>query len=265
MAIASWLLGTVGFYLLAGLVLFLLQKKLLYPAGRGRPDLSEVAGEPPQIVAVAGETGPLTGWYWPAAPGQLTLLYFQGNAGHIGHRANKLLALREGGLGLLLAGYRGYGGNPGTGSEAGLIDDGRRALQWLRERQTPVVLFGESLGSGVAMALAGEAGVVGVILEAPFDSIAQVAQRRYPLFPAAALLREKWDSLARATGVTCPILVIHGTGDRVVPLDHGQRLFAALPQPKTLLIIEGAGHGDLWDFPGTEAGARRFLASLAPG
>lgn len=258
-----WLIAVGGLYVATAAALLLLQHRLLYPRSLSLPDLAEVAGRLPDVVEVKGEAGSLNAWYWPPRDGKPTLLYLQGNAGHIGHRANKLLTLREEGFGLLLAGYRGYSGNPGRPSEDGLIEDGRAQFEWLLARGESVVLYGESLGSGVAVALAADPRVKASILEAPFDSIAAIAQRRYPIFPAARLLREKWDSKARAGAMRSPILWIHGTADKVVPKRHGERLFASLPEPKSKIIIEGAGHGDLWEYPACEAGVRRFLASVA--
>lgn len=258
-----WLIGVGCFYVAVAVLLLLLQHRLLYPRSLTLPDLAEVEGRLPDVVQVKGEAGPLNAWHWPARSDKPTLLYFQGNAGHIGHRANKLLALREEGFGLLLAGYRGYGGNPGRPSEEGLIADGRAQLEWLLTNGHSVVLYGESLGSGVAVALAADPRVKASILEAPFDSVAAIAQRRYPIFPAARLLREKWDSKAWTSTLRGPVLWIHGTADRVVPKRHGERLFASLPAPKTQVILDGAGHGDLWEYPACEAGVRRFLASVA--
>jgi len=144
--------------------------------------------------------------------------------------------------------YRGYGGNPGAPTEAGFYADGRAALGFLeREAVTPnrLVLYGESLGSGVAVALAAEHQVAAVILEAPPTSVAEVAQCHFPFVPAARLVTDRFDSLSRISRVKVPILVLHGESDRVVPIRFGHALFKAAPEPKEGWFAPDAGHEDL--------------------
>jgi len=147
-----------------------------------------------------------------------------------------------------MAEYRGYGGNPGTPSEAGFFTDGRAALAFLdREGVAPnrLVLYGESLGSGVAVALAVEHDIAALVLEAPPTSVAEVAQCHFPYVPASRMVIDRFDSLSRIGRVKAPILVLHGERDRVVPVRYGRALLAAAPEPKEGWFAPEAGHEDL--------------------
>ena len=235
--------------LLAGL--YLGQRWLLYVPDRYTPDPARYGvAEAVAPVGYSTEDGlALAGWYRPAAgAGRATVVYFHGNAGHHGDRAPVVRYLWEQGYGVLLAGYRGYGGNPGRPSETGLAADARAAVGWLAEQGVApgcVVLYGESLGSGVAVGLASEIQVAAVLLESPFSSIADVGQAHYPIFPVRALLRDRFDSARRIADIGAPLLVMHGTADRTVPIRFGRRLFDAAAEPKQAWWVEDGGHVDL--------------------
>jgi len=234
--------------------LFLMQRRMLYVPDRTAVTPAEAGLEQAQEVTVTTADGlALTGWWLEAADDRPVLLYFQGNGGSIAGRAGKAEIMRTNGYSVLLAGYRGYGGNPGSPSEAGLIADGAAWLDHLLDRgfrPGQFVLYGESLGSGVATALAAERDVGAVVLEAPFSSIRAIAEKRYWFVPVRWLLRDPFDSLARIGRVTVPLLIVHGDADTLIPLEHGERLFAAANEPKRLEIIKGATHTSL-----VEAGA----------
>jgi uncharacterized protein len=152
--------------------------------------------------------------------------------------------------------YRGYGGNPGTPTEDGLSADGAAAVDFLgREGILPnrLVLYGESLGSGVAVTLAAQRDIAGLILEAPFTNVAEVAQHHYSFVPASVLVADRFDSLAKIGGVKAPILVLHGERDRVVPIRFGRALFDAAPEPKEFWFSRDAGHENLMRFGAFEA------------
>jgi fermentation-respiration switch protein FrsA (DUF1100 family) len=175
-------------------------------------------------------------------------LVFHGNAGHIGDRATKLEGLTQQGGGLFLFGYRGYGGNPGKPSEAAILDDAQGAFDLLLSKGIStdrVVLYGESLGSGVAVEMARRNEVRAIVLEAPYSSIAQVAQAHYWYVPVGPLLWDKWDSLARIRDVATPLFVVHGRRDRTIPLRFAQRLFDAANEPKIFHLVENGDHVNL--------------------
>lgn len=202
----------------------------------------------------------LVAWEAPPAPGMPVLVYLHGNGGNIAGRVFKARPFVEAGYGVLLVSWRGYGGNPGAPSEAGLLADGRAALDHV-EGRGPVVLFGESLGSGVAVPLAAEREVAALILEAPFASAVDVGAEHYWYLPVRLLMKDRFDSLAVIDRVRAPLLIVHGERDAVTPASQGRKLLAAANEPKRGVFLPAAGHNDLF-----EHGAARieleFLAGL---
>ncbi len=229
--------------------LYVFQRHLLYFPDNARPELGDLAALGVREVILTTADGlSLLSWYLPPQDGRPVVAYFHGNGGHIGYRAERLRQFARNGYGVLMTEYRGYGGNPGTPSEPGLVADGAAALDFLGgEGIAPnrLVIYGESLGSGVGVPLAAQRELASLILEAPLTSVAEVAQYHYSFIPASALVRDRFDSLARIGDVRAPILVVHGERDRVVPLRFGQALFDAAPEPKELWLSREAGHEDL--------------------
>ncbi|MEE8279172.1 MAG: alpha/beta hydrolase, partial [Alphaproteobacteria bacterium] len=221
--------------------LFLVQRQLMYfpdtrtpePARAGVPEMRE--------VALTTEDGlRLMAWYRPAqTPDGPVIVFFHGNAGNIGNRGAKIRPFIVAGFGVMLLSYRGYGGNPGSPTEEGLNRDGRAALEFLSNNGVPsrrAVLYGESLGSGVAVEMATERPVGGVVLEAPFTSVADVAASQFFFVPARYLVRDRFDSLSKIDAIGAPLLILHGERDRTIPVRYGRRLFAAARQPKKSLF-----------------------------
>lgn len=237
--------------------LYLFQRHLLYFPDPTRPQLGALAQLGVREVELTTADGlSLLSWYLPPRSGRPVVAYFHGNGGHIGYRAERLRRFAGGGYGVLMLEYRGYGGNPGTPTEAGLHADAAAALDFLAQQGiTPdrLVLYGESLGSGVAVQLAGQRAIAGLILESPFTSVAEVAQCRYPFVPASLLVRDRFESLSVIGKVRAPILVLHGARDRVVPVRFGRALLDAAPQPKEGWFAPEAGHGNLPRFGAFEA------------
>ncbi|MBW8269049.1 lysophospholipase [Caldovatus aquaticus] len=185
------------------MLLFLAQRPLLYPgAWPGGPDASP--GDPPpgfRAVRLATEDGERLAAWWraPAAPGRAVLLYSPGNAGTLAHRRHRAAALAAEGRGLLVLSYRGYAGSTGRPSEEGLA---RAAHAFVAERhpEAPPVLFGGSLGSGVAVRLASGRRVAGLVFEAPFSSAVDVARAAFRFVPVGLPMRDRFDSAARIGG-----------------------------------------------------------------
>lgn len=263
-------LGAASVYaaIVGGLYVF--QRDLLYhpfgpvttPAESGVPEMAPV-----QVTAEDGLA--LTCWHVAARPGRPTIVFFQGNAGNVSHRGVKVRPYLDAGFGMLLVGYRGFGGNPGSPTEEGLYADSRAALRYLAGLGvTPAqtIYYGESLGTAVAVHLAAEGAaqpVGAVIMESPFTSIVEVAQSHYPFVPAGLLVKDRFESEAKIAAVRSPLLFIHGEQDRVVPFRFGERLFAAAPQPKEGQWIAEADHNDLHRF-GLSARVIAFLSRLFP-
>jgi len=227
----------------------IIQRSLMYFPSGDLPTPADAGAPAFEVVTLATDDGlELTSWYAPPAPGRAVIVYFQGNGGHIAHRLFKVRAFLDAGYGVLLVGYRGYGGNPGSPSEEGLFADGRAALAFLADRDIApeaTVLLGESLGTGVAVYLASRQPVAAVILEAPFTSAAAVGQRAYPFLPVNQLIYDRFDSESRIGQVTAPVLIVHGRRDGVIPVDFGEALFAAANEPKEAHFLTNAGHNDM--------------------
>jgi fermentation-respiration switch protein FrsA (DUF1100 family) len=182
-----------------------------------------------------------------AASPRPTFIVFGGNAGHRGYRASLAAALRRHGFNVLLTDYRGYGGNPGVPTENGLADDARSARAYAVSRSdvdpARLIYFGESLGGAVAVRLAVEHPPSALILRSPFASMTLIAQHHYPMLPVRLLLRDRFPSLDRANQIRSPVLMIAGTSDTIVPIDHTRRLYDAIVAPKTFVEID-ADHND---------------------
>lgn len=250
--IRNLLMGSATFYVAVVLLLFLGQRNLLFRPSLATDDPS-AAGLPEMAKVITRTSDGLDLTHWYAAPrldGLPVVVFFHGNAGHVAWMAGKARPLLDAGMGVLLAGYRGYSGNPGSPTEQGLYADGRAALDWLAANPArhPLVLYGESLGTGVAVQMATERPVAGVILEAPYTSIPDVAERRYPLVPVQTLARDRFESKAKIGRIAAPLLIIHGERDTLVPVAHGRALFDAAKEPKTAAFIPEAGHNDLYDW-----------------
>jgi fermentation-respiration switch protein FrsA (DUF1100 family) len=165
----------------------------------------------------------------------------------------------------LIAEYRGYSAMPGTPSEDGLYKDARtyiRALMASGVKEKNLILFGHSLGSGVAVQMATEFKPGGLILLAPYLSIARMAQFRFPLFPVEPLVLDRYENHEKITGIRTPLLVANGNADYVIPNGQGKKLFDMANEPKTLKHLEGGGHSDLYEFGFGEA-SLEWLDELA--
>jgi pimeloyl-ACP methyl ester carboxylesterase len=179
-----------------------------------------------------------------------------------------LAPFAEAGYGVLLAEYRGYGGNPGRPSEAGFVADARAYLDWVAATwdDAAPILCGESMGSGIAVRMASERPVRAVVLDAPYTSIADVAAAMYRWMPVRRLIRHRFDSLSCMPQVSAPLLVIHGEEDDLIPVEHGRRVAAAAAGPVELVLLPRCGHPALREDPDGHGSAamRRFLTDLPP-
>lgn len=198
----------------------------------------------------------LHGWFVPG-DGDVTWLWFHGNAGNISHRLENLRLLHdELGAAVFLFDYRGYGRSGGTPSEEGTYRDAEAALAYVLSRPDVdaqrIVYFGRSLGAGIAVELATRRPPFALILESPVPSIADLAKHHYPFLPVGALLQTKYDSVPKIEDVRAPLLVLHGDQDEIVPFEGGRKLFEAAAEPKRFYTIRGAGHNDTYVVGGPE-------------
>lgn len=252
-----------GGYLAAVGLLYLEQRSLLYhpapdrisPASAGFPAAEEVV-----LDTDDGER--VIAWHVPPRGSKPVVIYFHGNGEVVASRVGRHRELTEDGTGLLALSYRGYMGSSGRPTERGLISDARAAYRFAVTRYAPgrIVVWGHSLGSGVAVALAAESRVGKVVLEAPFSSVADVAASLFPIVPVRVLLIDQFRSDERIKAVTAPILILHGGRDNVVPIAQGQRLFGLANAPKRFVRYPAGDHIDLDNY-GAVAEALRFMAA----
>jgi len=266
----------IGSYVALLLLLRLSEPRLLYfpgPRGPLQPPPPEL-GLPVERVELRAEDGVrLVSWIVraddPAAP---WLLICHGNGGNISEagRPYHYAGLRAAGLHLFAFDYRGYGESEGVPSEAGLYRDAEAAYRFLRDSLAVppdrIVLFGHSLGSAVAVELAGRAPAAGLILDGALTSVPDRAQEIYPYLPVRWLAASRYASVDKIGRLHLPKLFLHAEADEVIPIGHGRRLFAAAPEPKRFVTLAG-GHGDAFEADSATyyGEIRRFVAELRGG
>ena len=243
-------------------LLYVFQRGLMYfpdrartaPAAAGLPQAAEEL-----LKTDDGET--VIAWHVAPRGEQPVVLYFHGNGGALRLRAGRFAALTADGTGLVALSYRGYGGSSGAPSEAGLIADARAVYDFAIARYPAerLVLWGESLGSGVAVALAAEKPVGKVVLESPFTSAVDVAAAIYPFAPVRYLMKDQFRSDERIAAVQAPVLILHGTHDTVVPIRFGERLHSLVRGPSRFMRFDGGSHVGL-DRLGALAAVKKFIA-----
>ena len=191
----------------------------------------------------------IVAWYGKARPGKPTLLYFHGNGGSLADRAPRIARFMDQGWGVYMMTYRGYGGSTGSPSEVANVADARLAYQALVREGVPptsIIAYGESLGSGIAVRIAAELPVAGVILDAPYTSIVDVAAQAYPFLPVRLLLIDRYDTTRYIGAIKAPLLILHGAHDGVVPVEMGRELARLAPGPKRLVVFPNGHHSDLY-------------------
>jgi len=160
-----------------------------------------------------------------------TLLFFHGNAGDLSNRVYKLNILKNLDINFLILAYRGYSGNSGKPSEKGLYEDARSSLRWLNElgvKENQIIIYGESLGTSVAVEVSQNKKFSGIILEAPFTSMSQIGKKYYSIFPVDLLLKDKFNTLDKLKNIRSPVIVLHGKKDRIVPFAMGKKIYDKL-------------------------------------
>jgi len=249
-------------YLLILSVVYVLQRNLMYSPGHSIQLPADVGVPEMKIISARTDDGiSITSWFAPPVEGKPTIILFHGNAGTLDGRAFKARYFMDAGYGVLLAGYRGFGENEGKPTEQGLYKDARAILHHHAESGDSgkkIVLYGESLGSGVAVQMAYELAskndsdyqisVQGLILEAPFTSMGDAAAYHYPWLPARLLVKDRYDSINKIQSVDAPLLIIHGRRDRTIPFEMGEKIFLTALEPKSTVWLVDAGHVNVYDF-----------------
>ena len=239
----------IGGYILLIVALYLFQEKLVYFPTREIVATPLSLGLTYEDVGVTTEDGVLLhGWFIPANGSKRTVLFFHGNGGNISYRMETIRILHSLGLNLLLFDYRGYGKSDGTPGEEGTYMDATAMWNYLIQEKgiqaSDVVLMGRSLGGAIASWLAEKESPRSLILESSFTSLADVGAEVYRFIPVRMLSRLQYSTIERIKNIRCPVLVVHSTGDEIIPFHHGEQLFAAAhPRKEFLRISGGHNHG----------------------
>jgi len=239
------------------------QREYQYTLGgtRSTPETAAAAGFTEVKIATAdGER--LDGWWRPPPAAERgVVLFLHGTPGTVPDQVWRLDQLKHSGLGILAIDWRGYGGSTGNPTELGLRADARAGFDFIRAAapQSKIAVFGESLGTGPAVALARDRPVAGVLLNAPYASVRRLFELRGLPIPYRWLMKDPFDSEALVGGVTAPLLILHGTDDPAIPVAEAHRLYDAAHEPKMIFIADGAGHLDAWE----GGGERLALEALA--
>lgn len=261
------LASVIAIYVVFLAVLVLFQRHLMYfPDGQDfQPGKLGLLGFTRMDYAAQDGTR-LHGFYSPRTPGRrLTILFFQGNAGNLNMRADKIRRWQKEGYGVMLATYRGYAGNRGSPTEPGLYQDARAAIATLEAAgitRKDTVIYGESLGTGIGVQMASEGPCAALVLEAPYTSIPDVGGFRYPFVPIFWVMQDKFMSIAKIGNIHAPLLVLQAGRDYVVPPHFSRKLYDAANSPKQILVNGTAGHNTIYSSEDIVVAIMNFLGNI---
>lgn len=264
--IGKFLFVAAGIYVGFFIILVLAQRSFMYyPLGNFAPDISKAPYM--QWIDVTTSDGlDLKAWYKPPGEAQPTVVYFHGNARNIGNRMPRIRTMVREDYGVLLAEYRGYGGNPGSPSEEGLYKDARAYINWVQAKKglqpSDMIIYGESLGTGVAVQMATEFESKALILETPYDSVLNVAQSKFPMYPFLGhFLKDQYLSDQKIMNINTPVFMGIAGWDVVIPPRFAHRLYDLAVQPKSVKVYDGASHLGL-HYSGFEDDIITFIEKL---
>lgn len=243
---------SIVLYLSLVVVLFALQRSLLYFPSRTYVPLSDSHANKSffEIPVRTSDGINLKAWYAPPTSKPFTIVFFHGNGDSLYTAAPIADPYIAAGYGFLLAEYRGYSGLPGKPSEGGLYQDARAYIRDLTARGVPsqhIILFGHSLGTGVATEMATEFHVGGLMLLAPFMSVPNFARIHYRFFPVSLLMLDRFENERKIADTHTPLLIVNGSSDKVIPPAQGSALYSLAKEPKEFHSIAGRGHNDAFD------------------
>ena len=223
-------------YFLVLVFLYFYQRNLLYHPNENNYSGDKISVDIEKVKIQTADNIELLGWYHKKnLKDYKTLVYFHGNAGSLENRIHKLNHFQDMNINFLIIAWRGFNGNKGKPSERGLYVDGKSAIDWLKKKgvdEKNLILYGESLGTGVATHLAQNKNYAGVILETPFTSMVDAAKNFYPYIPINLLLKDKFENFKKVKNINTPILVMHGEVDQIVPFSMGKKIYEIANNPK---------------------------------
>ncbi len=252
--IFSLVVGLVIIYAVILATSFIRQRSLMYvpnfPNRAAPPAPADVGLEMEVVYATTQDGLSLLAWFAPPSTAMPVVVVFHGNAGNLSYRAFIADVFIKKGYGVYLAEYRGYGGNGGTPTETGFYADGRAAIKWIREKgykDSETIIYGESIGTGVAVQMATEFKPRLLILQSAYSSFAEVAKTRFWFLPVDLMLFDRFDSDKKIGQVSAPVLIIHGEVDNIIPIGLAKTLYEATNEPKTFIALPEASHNDVYE------------------
>jgi fermentation-respiration switch protein FrsA (DUF1100 family) len=242
----------VGVYVLSFLLLCIFQRSsLYYPNHTYVSPHDAYASRSFREISVRTEDGlNLIDWYAPATTRPFTFVFFHGNGDSLSTASEVADPYLAAGYGFLVVEYRGYSGLPGKPTESGLYADGRAAIKGLMAqgvKSENMILFGHSLGTGVATQMAEEFHVGGLMLLAPYLSIPKLAQHNYPIYPVEYVVLDRFENAGKIGKIHVPLLIVNGANDQLIPPSQGKLLYAMANEPKEFHSLPGRGHNDAFD------------------
>jgi len=242
-------LALVLFYIFLIIIVFFFQRNLLYHPTVDNYLKDNLVTEPTAIEKVKITTEDkidLIGWFYNKDIEKFkTIVFFHGNAGSLQNRTYKLNHFKDLNVNFLIIAWRGFNGNKGKPNEMGLYEDGKSAVRWLNTKgiqDKNIILYGESLGTAIAIEIAQNNKYAGIILESPFTSMVHMGKKYYPFFPVSFLLKDRYESYKKINKISVPVLVMHGKVDKIVPYAMGKKIYELAEQPKFFYSQEYGDH-----------------------
>ena len=252
-------------YLALLVFLYFYQRNLLYHPNENNYSGNNLTVKVEKVIIQTPDNLKLNGWFHKKNLSDYkTIIYFHGNAGTLDNRIHKLNYFKDIDVNFLIIAWRGFSGNQGKPTENGLYTDGKSAVNWVLEqgvKQENIVLYGESLGTGVALEIVQNKNFAGIILETPFTSMVAAAQNFYPYIPVSLLLKDRYENEKKVMSTNIPIMVMHGEKDTIVPFSMGKRIFELANDPKYSYFTKYDNH--MMDYDDQFINAlKKFLKSL---
>ena len=242
----EFIIGIVVIYLSVLVLLFIFQRSLMYLPLENNYSGDKLEVEVEKVKIVTSDNINLLGWFHKKDLNKFkTIVYFHGNAGTLENRIHKLNHFKDMDINFLIIAWRGFSGNEGKPSEKGLYIDANSAIKWLKKlglAEKDIILYGESLGTGVATEIAQSNNYAGLILETPFTSMIEAAKNFYPYIPVGLLLKDKYENQKKIKNINIPILVMHGEADKIVPFWMGKKIFDLANNPKYSYFTKDDDH-----------------------
>ena len=233
-------------YFIILISIYFYQRNLLYQPGDNNYSGDKLTVDVERVKVKTQDNIELLGWYHNKNINDYkTILFLHGNAGSLENRIHKINNFEDMNVNFLLVSWRGFSGNKGEPTEKNLYEDSASALRWLKNKgvkENNIIIYGESLGTGVATEISQNKNFAGIILESPFTSMIDVAKDKYPFLPVKILLKDKYESDKKIKNVKIPILVMHGKVDDIVPFHMGQKIYNLANEPKYFYFSEYDDH-----------------------